>query len=183
MPSASSSTVPALGFLTVWNKPNLGHIGGYLLLNAQARPLEFHCTAPVVPNRAQEILYGLTLQPYLYGEQIGVTLVARAKQPPRLLVTDCPEVLQARDKYELPMLFVRANDGESGVDSGAMYRFTLPQGQSVGGDQVAGAVAANYRSDQDAIEAFCREHADGINWLEPFERIREAISEAQRPAA
>ncbi|MBL9124077.1 MAG: hypothetical protein JNG90_10630, partial [Planctomycetaceae bacterium] len=48
---------PALGFLTVVEHEQLGLIGGYLLLNLSGRPLEFHCTAPLKPNRAQQILY------------------------------------------------------------------------------------------------------------------------------
>jgi hypothetical protein len=57
----------ALGFLAVVEHELHGLFGGYLLLNATGRPLEFHCTAPVRPNRAQQILYGPTLEPYLYG--------------------------------------------------------------------------------------------------------------------
>ena len=56
-----------------------GLFGGYLVLNLLGRPLEFHCTAPVRPNRAQEILYGPTLDPYLCGERIGQTLVGEVQ--------------------------------------------------------------------------------------------------------
>ena len=49
-----------------------------VLLNAAGRPLEFHCTAPIKPNRAQEILYGPTLESFLYGEQIGQTLIGQS---------------------------------------------------------------------------------------------------------
>ena len=69
----------ALGFLTVVDSPQHGLFGGFLLLNGGGRPLEFHCTAPVKANRAQRILYGPTLMPYLYGEQIGRTLVEKSK--------------------------------------------------------------------------------------------------------
>jgi len=70
---------PNLGFLTVLEHPQHGLFGGYLVLNAAAQPLEFHCTAPIKPNRAQEILYGPTLQSFLYGEQIGRTLLENPK--------------------------------------------------------------------------------------------------------
>ncbi len=59
-----------------------------MLLNAAGRPLEFHCTAPVKPNRTQEILYGPMLKPYLYGEQIGQTLLAKSKLMPVVVCTD-----------------------------------------------------------------------------------------------
>ena len=85
MSASGSKSVPSVGFLTVQEFTDLGLIGGYLILNAVGRPLEFHCTAPVRPNRAQEILYGPTLVPFLYGEQIGQTLVAKGKSRPMLI--------------------------------------------------------------------------------------------------
>ncbi len=78
----------ALGFLTVIEHPQHGLMGGYLVLNGAGRPLEFHCTAPVKPNRAQQILYGPTLEPFLYGEQIGQALVAKSQLEPLLICTD-----------------------------------------------------------------------------------------------
>ena len=73
----------ALGFLTVVEHPQYGLFGGYLMLNTAGRPLEFHCTAPIKPNRAQEILYGPTLEAFLYGEQIGQTLDQPGQARPR----------------------------------------------------------------------------------------------------
>src|ERR1051325_10404466 len=95
----------SLGFLTVLEH-ELGLIGGFLVLNASGRPLEFHCTAPVAPNRAQQILYGPTLKPFLFGEQIGQTLVSRSKAAPLLVVTDCEEALALRAYCETPLVCV-----------------------------------------------------------------------------
>src|SRR4051812_23172961 len=63
--TAGGASPAALGFLTVVEDEQQGLVGGYLLLNPLGRPVEFHCTAPVKPNRAQQILYGPTLRPYL----------------------------------------------------------------------------------------------------------------------
>ena len=68
--TAAARSVPAIGFLTAVEHAEYGFFGGYLIVNAAGRPLEFHCTAPVKATRAQEILYGPTLRDYLY-EQIA----------------------------------------------------------------------------------------------------------------
>src|SRR5262249_29502535 len=94
--AARGTKTGALAFLTVVDDSQHGACGGLLVLNATGRPLEFHCTTPVKPNRAQEILYGPTLRPYLYGEQIGATLVAKAAAPIDLLCVDLVEVLAVR---------------------------------------------------------------------------------------
>src|SRR6187401_3400414 len=101
---------PAFGFLTIVEQPDLGLLGGYLVLNAGGRPLEFHCTAPVKPNRAQEILYGPTLRPYLCGEQIGQALVSRAKTEPLLIFVDDPAAVSVREFTSSPVLLVETGD-------------------------------------------------------------------------
>ena len=70
---------PALGFLTVVEHPQHGLFGGYLLLNHGGRPLEFHCTAPIKPNRAQEILYGPTLDRSCTASRSGLPWWSRQR--------------------------------------------------------------------------------------------------------
>lgn len=53
----------------------------------RGRPLEFHCTEPVRPSRAQEILFGATLREHVCGEQIGAALLAKTKIPIGFLLT------------------------------------------------------------------------------------------------
>ena len=176
MPDAKSRTPAALGFLTVTEHAELGLFGGYLVLNAAGRPLEFHCTSPVKPNRAQEILYGPTLRPYLYGEQIGQTLIGKAKNDVALVCTDLAACLAAREFSERPMLLIHSKETASDYSWGA--RFTL------GKNEVA--TAAKFESDEEPARGVHGQLGDAVDLLEPFARIREALEEAQksvRPAA
>jgi hypothetical protein len=95
-----------LGFLTVIDQPRLGLIGGYLILNQAGRPLEFHCTTPLKPNRTQEILYGNTLTPFLCGEQIARTLLIRSKTPVLYVLTNTAAVLAVQEHIEMPVFYV-----------------------------------------------------------------------------
>ena len=103
---SETESVPPLGFITVMDHPKFGLTGGFLVLNSVGRPLEFHCTAPVKPNRAQEILFGNTLRPYLYGEQIALILTRRSKSPIRYIFTDSTPVLAAQESLDIPIIFV-----------------------------------------------------------------------------
>jgi hypothetical protein len=171
MPATSSRNAAALGFLTVTEHAELGLFGGYLVLNASGRPLEFHCTSPVKPNRAQEILYGPTLRPYLYGEQIGQTLIAKAKNDVAIVCTDQPGCLAAREFIERPLVLLLVEQIDlSGVLLGA--RFDLGRN--------AAAVAAQYSADEEQARAAIGQLHEGIDLLEPFARIREALEEAQK---
>ncbi|WP_425618445.1 hypothetical protein NA78x_002150 [Anatilimnocola sp. NA78] len=152
--------------------PEMGLFGGYLVLNHAGRPLEFHCTSPVKANRAQEILYGPTLRPYLYGEQIGQTLIGKAKNEVALVCTDFAACLAAREFIEKPLLLVLG--GNENADSETLFggRFKLGKNEI--------AVAARFAADEQAARAFHSQLVDGIDLSEPFARIREALEEAQK---
>src|SRR6476659_819597 len=92
------------GYLSAWDSPDHGCLGGYLILSALGRPLEFHCTAPVRTSRAQQILFGPTLWPYVLGEQIGGTLLAKAKLLPRIVLVDHPAARCLRTRIAVPMV-------------------------------------------------------------------------------
>jgi len=93
----------SLGILTAFGDPREGIVGGFLVLNAAGRPLEFHCTAPVKPNRAQEILYGVSLEGFLCGEQIAPALVARTKAELSLVLTNLPAMTPACELLDAPL--------------------------------------------------------------------------------
>lgn len=172
----SLNSAPAIGFLTLGEHAELGLFGGYLVLNASGRPLEFHCTAPVKANRAQEILYGNTLKSYLYGEQIGQTLIKRAKTTTSVVFTDAEPALAAREFIDMPMAVVAAD--EVSLIRPSLMSFKLGPHHL--------AVSVQQSTDRATIVDRLASHLDHLDLLEPFGRIREALDEAQksaRPAA
>jgi hypothetical protein len=129
------------GFLTTVASTSHGVFGGYLLVDAVGRPLEFHCTAPVRVSRAQEILYGPTLYGELHGRRIGGSLVQASKVRPRVVFVESHQMLQLQEQTDLPVAM---------IDPAEPLR-----------ERFAGLLPE-------------------IDLREPFERIREAIAEAQR---
>lgn len=179
----------ALGFLTVVEHPQYGLFGGYLLLNAMGRPLEFHCTAPIKPNRAQEILYGPTLQPFLYGEQIGKTLIGHSEIPPQVLCVDLEPALSVREHIAMPVVMVFPPDGEQTASAetgpqGTTFRLDAPhRGPRLATFELGRnrlAVPERDQDDQCRVRDLLADIAESFDLAEPFERIREAIAEAQQ---
>lgn len=168
VPSAPRPT--AIGFLTIVSDPGLGYVGGYLITNRTGRPLEFHCTAPVRPTRAQEILYGPSLEPYLCGELIGQALLSKASTSPALVCTDCAAAGELRGLHDAPLALVAPHEVPG------WRAFTALGGQTL-------AVSIWHADDQPRIESLLAHGFESLDLAEPFERIREAIREAQRSAA
>lgn len=194
---ALGETCTAIGFLTVVEHPQHGLFGGYLVLNSAGRPIEFHCTAPVKPNRAQEILYGPTLKPFLYGEQIGRALVAKSTTATVAICTDCEPALELRDYVPMPVVLVLGDRVEPNADSsspghaaapptlGGRPPLTMPRQPGlrtleIGGNRLA--VRNSRATDADTVAAQLAAVVDGFDLTEPFGRIRNAIEEAQRVA-
>jgi len=154
------------GYLSAVESAEHGFFGGYLLVSPLGRPVEFHCTAPIRPSRAQEILYGPTLQPYLLGEQIAGTLLATAQTKPKIILTDQPSVLCHRAKSDVPIVCLVPECSETG---GRLlvcgHAFELPAG---------------FEADRDSAIALLTTLGNHVDLPEPFERIHEAIREAQR---
>jgi hypothetical protein len=195
MMHASPEEQTVFGYLSVLHSPEHGYFGGYLIVSPLGRPLEFHCTAPVLPSRAQEILYGPTLRLYLVGEQIASALLGAAQLTPRLVLTDQPEVVSAKGASEMPFVLVlprQTGDSEAmpvaPVHSdtasrqdlqdvlGAVPSWSAPF--AAFGFQLRHRCAAGMQSCDiiDLLSAL----AERVDIGEPFGRIHDAIREAQR---
>lgn len=197
MAASGSKTLPGLGFFTVMDDASTGLAGGLLVLNAAGRPLEFHCTAPLKPNRAQEILYGPTLKPFLYGEQIGATLATKARSDTLFLCTDLEPAMCLRHSISTPLVLVGPPAGHSGP-ADAECRRPLPENTQLETPPAAAtysrlecfflgrspvAVLHEFAADQQLVQERWQPFVDHLDLWEPFSRIRDALSEAQRGAA
>ncbi len=177
--------------MTVLESAEHGFLGGYLVLNHHGRPLEFHCTAPVRPNRAQEILYGTTLKPYLFGDQIGQTLWSQSKKVPHIIYTDLVEVLQVRQFIPHPVVLI-VDQNKSTMNHSRMPAHSrvdtahtnnraphVDHLQSFCSGEYALAIPEAYSEDKTIVLEQCESLGESFDLQEPLDRIRCAIQEAQ----
>jgi len=167
-----------LGYLTYVELNSMGTVGGLLLVDRRARPVEFHCSAPIMPSRTQEILYGRTLKSALLCDQIGQSLICQLKHPPQLILTDEPMALPLRKLVDIPLaLFVDEHtlddaDIESDADN-----WTFESGR------FSVTIARDATEDREIVRSTLRESRGVWDLDEPIDRIREAVQEAHRAAA
>jgi hypothetical protein len=194
MTTSGLTSKAVLGFLTIVKDCDQALYGGYLVLNLLGRPMEFHCTTPIKPNRAQEILYGPTLEPYLFGEQIGRTLLSKSQLKPVAVCTDREPALAVREYVDLPVALVLGpgahTESDASVDAlaatdGTQWRLDPPHDQAPGlvtfrlGRNHLG-VSVLSGQDQALITERLGDLPESFDLAEPFGRIREAIEEARR---
>ncbi len=192
-----------LGFFTALPLADGGYVGGYLILNGVGRPVEFHCTTPVRPTRAQEILYGPTLKPYLLGEQMAPALIAKAKSAAEIIFVSEWEALTLSQVVDEPVALVVSPETSAAVEhesaaSGESTRCVYsPIGARAAGTALleCGVLPAcqtlqigrnTLLVPEPSVEGITRVQeylspwAGAFDLLEPFGRIRAALEEALR---
>jgi hypothetical protein len=166
-----------IGFFTVEQSEFTGWTGGLLVLSGSGRPLEFQCTLPVRPTRAHEILYGPTLRDYLIGEAIGPLLIKRCRNAPSLLCCNQPEALQLESQFDSPIALV-CEAAEK--DEGPITDDMLPGYEWC---ELAGSHLRVAIERMETVQSLITRLPNLPDLLEPFDRIREAINEAQKQIA
>jgi hypothetical protein len=165
-----------LGFLTAIEVPERGFVGGLLVTNHFGRPLEFQCTAPLKPNRAQEILYGPTLVPYVLGDLIGRTLIEKVGVKPHLVLTERNDLLPMRELVSIPVACFDEQPA-TGESSGAAEPSPCRLGRQILRFHAAHA------EDQSIAQKGAASVPQDADLREPFERVREALNETAQTGA
>lgn len=192
--TTKSSLQAKVGFVTIAGNEKQGFLGGFLVLNEHGRPVEFHCTAPVRPTRAQEILYGNTLQSFLLAEQITPALLERLESPLLAILTDSPFVLETQSQMPCPLLFVFGDsiiltgDSDSTATSPLLSLVHLPKTLSIDiaswtERSISGhsfAVPTEIIEQNSPFMELIANLFEILDPCEPFDRIRLAIEEAQK---
>jgi hypothetical protein len=157
-----------LGFLAAIDDPERGIVGGLLVTNRFGRPLEFQCTTPVKANRTQQILFGPQLKPYVLTELIGKTLIEKVGVKPHLVLTESDDLLALREHVSLPVasLSDKADDQQ-----------TMPLGQQ------RLRFHDSHEDDREEITRQSTQIPTTADLKEPFDRIREALTETMKAHA
>ncbi len=195
MMHASPEEPTVFGYLSILQSPEHGYFGGYLIVSPLGRPLEFHCTAPIRPSRAQEILYGPTLRSYVVGDQIAGAVLRAAQLTPRLVLSDQPEMVIAKIANEISFVLVlsrQKSDNEATLATTLEYdsasKHVLRQRRDLVPSWSEPITAFGY-----LLRHLCAAGSPGCDIIdtlsilaeqvdigEPFGRIHDAIREAQR---
>lgn len=176
MANTSADVPQTLGFCTVRAHAEHGFFGGYLILNTHARPLEFHCTLPVKPSRAQEILYGKTLPDFVCGEQIAKALTSKAKLMPQLVLTDCSAVLALSRVSDVMVACLSAS-----TNSASAANIPAADGERLRTIKLGAHSATILRDDmhtEERLRQLWQALDVTMDICEPFQRIEEALVEA-----
>lgn len=143
------------------------------MLSELGRPLEFHCSTPVMPNQAQRILYGKTLSAYVLSDLIGQTLLGKSQLPVTAVLTDQREMLGLTLLRDETIICVESTGRAEGHAQDAVGPYF-----ELGSYRLSGSGTCIWQPAE--LQPVIQNLATRVDLNEPFDRIREAIREAQR---
>src|SRR3569833_1144184 len=81
-------------------------MGGAMVTDAHALPLEFRYTEPVRATKLQRVLYGDVLEKYIQCDVIAGSVVGRLEQKPDLLIVSDANLLPALDNGKFKVVMI-----------------------------------------------------------------------------
>ncbi len=153
-----------IGYLSV---KNIGgkFVGGVLVVDERAIPVEFKYTEPVVPTELQKIIYGKALHRYLSVELIAKALLSKLESKPGVVLTDDIDLVEAGENVFYLSKTSSSQDGIVKVEDGEYV-------VSSGG--IAFRLTGNGSLSEEVLESL-RDFAENSNIFEPFQRLSSAL--------
>jgi hypothetical protein len=145
--------------------------GGALITDIETKPYEFRCTSPVRPTSIQRMLYGDTLEEYVYVELIGVPLIKAAKEKPGLILVRNPLLLRIRPFLSYPVVLIRRDSKSATTTGGTAENEPKP---------VIVSPHREFPTEASAAQAMLAPLMQKRDPLEPFERLQVALAESHK---
>ncbi len=131
---------------------------------------------PLKPSRAQELLYGATIDAFVAGEQIAKALVMKAKIKPDWILTDCAAVLAISAVSDVDAALLHFDDNHAdnfrpprGV-AGELKRTNIQPWEL--------SLLSSKFEREPQLKKTLEVLAANFDLSEPFQRINEALLEA-----
>jgi hypothetical protein len=170
-----ASAAVHVGFLSILQESGGSYLGGYLVTNQWGRPLEFRLSTALQPNRLQQILYSVTLLPYICADLIGKTLIDKTTTAAHFVLTDHPAALDLRPRLGIPMAWLSTSENQAEMHGPGLK----PRVFLITNEGPRLFCHSAHVSDAESVRSLLAQ-MDGVDLGEPFGRIREAIAEARK---
>src|SRR5947209_5431993 len=94
-------------------------MGGAMVTDAHALPLEFRYTEPVRATKLQRILYGDVLEKYIQCDVIAGNLISRLEQKPDIIIVSDINLLPVFDPVKFKAVMLSGSRGTPLKEYGA----------------------------------------------------------------
>jgi hypothetical protein len=157
----------SIGYMMVTRMDDNKYLGGIMITDAYAIPIEFKYSEPIKPTGLQKILYGNSIEKYLMVDVIAKKLLQNIQEKPKYILLDDSRLLDLQGKS--PTIYITnasvMDEGNGERVRDELQRDTLETGYTI---------IYNGTMMSDDIK-WLERISDEIDILEPFRRLKEAL--------
>ncbi|HOO32016.1 MAG TPA: hypothetical protein PK466_03135 [Thermotogota bacterium] len=162
-----SDITMSIGYMMVTRMDENKYLGGIMITDPYAIPVEFKYSEPIKPTGLQKILYGNSIEKYLMVDVIAKKLLQNIQEKPKYILLDDSRLLDLQGKA--PTIYItNSSMGDEGASERVreeLQKETLNTGYTI---IFNGTLMSE---DIKLLERI----SDEIDILEPFHRLKEAL--------
>lgn len=154
------------------------YIGGIMITDASAIPLEFKYTEPIKPTRIHQIIYGKVLPKYISDEVIRKNLLKEIKNVPAFYFVGEPDMVGEDTAAKVPLVAVQKTSLPGLNAIGDVQRVRDKEILVQSGTSTNPLRLVFYTAEPDVQEKVLnavRSFIDKLDVLEPFNRVENAL--------
>src|SRR6056297_255905 len=159
----------SLGYLMVTRTSDNEYVGGIMVTDPYAIPVEFKYSEPIKPTGLQKILYGNSIEKYLLVDVIAKKLLQNIEEKPKFILIEDSRLLDIQ--FKTPIIYINMPTKGSEESKEGSVRDELTKESLESGYEIifSGTLTSD---DTKWLERI----SDEIDILEPFHRLREALN-------
>src|SRR6056297_4054402 len=94
----------SLGYLMVTRTSESDYVGGIMVTDPYAIPVEFKYSEPIKPTGLQKILYGNSIEKYLLVDVIAKKLLQNIEEKPKFILIEDSRLLDIQ--FKMPIIYI-----------------------------------------------------------------------------
>lgn len=159
----------SLGYMMVSRTPDNEYIGGIMVTDPYAIPVEFKYSEPIKPTGLQKILYGNSIEKYLLVDVIAKKLLQNIEEKPKFILIEDSRLLDIQ--FKMPIIYISMPTKKSDESNEVKIREELSKEKLESGYEIIynGTLTSD---DTKWLERI----SDEIEIMEPFHRLKEALN-------
>ncbi len=159
----------SLGYMMVTRTPDNEYVGGIMVTDPYAIPVEFKYSEPIKPTGLQKILYGNSIEKYLLVDVIAKKLLQNIEEKPKFILIEDSRLLDIQ--FKMPIIYICIPSKGSEDSNETKIREELSKETLESGYDII----FNGTLTSDDIK-WLERISDEIDIMEPFHRLKEALN-------
>ncbi len=167
-----------IGYLSILSEKNDTFIGGALIVDESALPIEFRYSQPIKPNKIQSILYGKAITKFIKVETVGKSLVKEMENTPEIYIIPDDEYFILNRYFKIPFIYASYFQREPLPKQGDVIEINESEiliQTSIVREPLKVKVSPQYATSISSLKTLILNLGKNMDIVEPLKRVENAL--------